>query len=203
MTARATVIMTSERDRQAGGDVRTPRESDVEMERARPVAPAARRRFPALRHLRRLRRLRRPISDYALLVEGVVSLTSAWIRLRTRPFRELMDWMDRPSPLPAPEEAERQEIVRRVSWAIRNLAERGPLPFVCFPQAIAARTMLHRRGVPVVLYYGVRKTPAEGFQAHVWVKDGETPVVGWAGADGFSVLHVAAPQGAIVSESGR
>ena len=71
MTARATVIMTSERDRQAGGDVRTPRESDVEMERARPAAPVARRRFPALRHLRRLRRLRRPIADYALLIEGV------------------------------------------------------------------------------------------------------------------------------------
>lgn len=178
-------------------------DSDTQAGRAGPVAQTARRRYPALRHLRRLRRLRRPPADYALLVEGVVSLTSAWIRLRTRPFRELMDWMDQPSSRPAPEAAERQEIVRRVSWAIRNLAERGPLPFVCFPQAIAARTMLRRRGVPVVLYYGVRKTPAEGFQAHVWVKDGETPVVGLAGAVGFTVLHIAAPEGAIVSESGR
>lgn len=167
---------------------------------ATPARPGARRGFPRLRHLRRLRR---PLADYALLAEGVVSLTFAWIRLRTRPFRELMDWMDRPVDRPQPQGAERQEIVRRVSWAIRNLAERGPLPFVCFPQAIAARTMLHRRGVPVVLYYGVRKSPEKGFQAHVWVKDGETPVVGLAGAEGFSVLHVAAPDGAIVSESGR
>jgi len=87
--------------------------------------------------------------------------------------------------------------------AIRALAERGPLPFVCFPQAIAAHSMLRRRGIPVVLYYGVARNDEKGLHAHVWVKDGEVPVVGCRAAAGFTVLHVFAPHGARRAEAGR
>ncbi len=151
----------------------------------------------------RLRRFRRPLGDYGLLLEATFSMATGWIRLHTRPFKSLTAWMARPFDAPDLDEADRREAVRRVSWAIRALAERGPLPFVCFPQAIAAHSMLRRRGIPVVLYYGVARNDEKGLHAHVWVKDGEVPVVGCRAAAGFTVLHVFAPHGARRAEAGR
>ena len=151
----------------------------------------------------RLRRFRRPIGDYGLLIEATFCMATGWLRLHTRPFKKLTVWMSRPFDRPAPDEETRQTTVRRVSWAIRRLAEIGPLPFVCFPQAIAAQTMLRRRGIPVVLYYGVARNEEKGLHAHVWVKDGEVPIVGCRVAPDFTLLHVFAPEGARRAEAGR
>lgn len=151
----------------------------------------------------RLRRFLRPIGDYVLLGEAAAALALGWLRLHTRPFKALTEWMSRPPRRPAPDEETRRVIVRRVSWAIRRLAETGPLPFVCFPQGIAALTMLRRRGIPVVLYYGVARNEEKGLHAHVWVRDGEYSVVGCRAAQGFTVLHVFAPNGARTAAAGR
>ena len=151
----------------------------------------------------RLRRFRRPLGDYALLIEATWSMATGWLRLHTRPFKSLTAWMERPFAISQMDEETRARIVRRVSWAIRALAERGPLPFVCFPQAIAAFAMLRRRGIPVVLYYGVARNDEKGLHAHVWIRDGEVSVVGCRAAKGFTVLHVFAPEGARRAEAGR
>lgn len=151
----------------------------------------------------RLKRFARPVGDYRLLIEATCSMAAGWVRLHTRPFKDLTAWMSRPFDAADLDDETRAATVRKVSWAIRRLAELGPLPFVCFPQAIAAHSMLRRRGIPVVLYYGVAREQEKGLKAHVWVKDGEMPVVGCRAARDFTVLHVFAPKGARVSESGR
>ncbi|MFN4087732.1 MAG: lasso peptide biosynthesis B2 protein [Alphaproteobacteria bacterium] len=186
-------------DRRDGADRRAPAALRPGPD---PHPPASTRPSHTIRRMR-LRRFRRPFADYLLLVEATFSMAAGWLRLHTRPFRELTAWMARPFDRPEPAEEVRLVAVRRVSWAIRRLAERGPLPFVCFPQAIAAMSMLRRRGIPVALYYGVARSDEKGLQAHVWVKDGEVPVVGCRAAVGFTVLHIFAPEGARRAEAGR
>jgi hypothetical protein len=48
--------------------------------------------------------------------------------------------------------------------------------------------MLRRRGVPTVLYYGAAPDDERRLAAHVWVKAGETGVVGHKIADRFAIL---------------
>ena len=48
--------------------------------------------------------------------------------------------------------------------------------------------MLRRRGVPSILYYGASPDENQGLAAHVWVRDGNTDVVGCEVASRYAVL---------------
>jgi len=71
-----------------------------------------------------------------------------------------------------------RKLALRVSWAIQSVALHLPLGFVCLPQAIAAKWMLRRRGLPSTLYLGLRK--GEGFKltAHAWLRVGDKILTG-------------------------
>jgi hypothetical protein len=67
-------------------------------------------------------------------------------------------------------------------------ARRLPWHPMCFPRGLAAQWMLRRRGIPSVLYYGAAPDAVKGVAAHVWVCDGEVPVIGGRAAEGMAVL---------------
>lgn len=60
---------------------------------------------------------------------------------------------------------------------------------LCLPQALAARVMLRRRGIPSSLYFGIRLDGDDrAMRAHAWVTAGATGVVGVPATDEFTVL---------------
>ncbi len=60
-------------------------------------------------------------------------------------------------------------------------------------RGLAAQWMLRRRGIPSVLYYGTAAESGKGLAAHVWVKDGESAVIGGKFAARFTVLAAFPP----------
>ena len=88
----------------------------------------------------------------------------------------------RPEPPPQARSAE----VTSVRWAIVVAARHVPWRAMCFQQGLAAQFMLRRRGIPSVLYYGVAGN--DGLSAHVWVRDGDTNVIGGEIASRFALL---------------
>lgn len=76
--------------------------------------------------------------------------------------------------------------VSRVRWAVRAVSSRAPLKSPCLPQAIAAKVMLARRGVPATLHLGVRKDVTEGLAAHAWLSAGPLVVTGQAAKPSFT-----------------
>jgi hypothetical protein len=77
---------------------------------------------------------------------------------------------------------------RRVQWAVRAAARHSPVEFVCFPQTLAAYTMLRWRGVASTMVYGVSRSPEEGLIAHTWLEAAGGCVVGGEEASGFTAI---------------
>lgn len=117
---------------------------------------------------------RRPLQDWLIVAEAVFWLAVARARLALTPFPKLARRLSAPNP---PPRSGGEAIARRIGWAVSTAARRGPIRAVCFPQALAARAMLRRRGLPATLYYGI-VNEAAGLKAHVWVRSDETNVVG-------------------------
>lgn len=67
-----------------------------------------------------------------------------------------------------------------VSWAVQAVARHVPLGFVCLPQAIAAQSMLRRRGLPTTLYFGValQREKSISIGSHAWLRTGDKIVTG-------------------------
>lgn len=65
----------------------------------------------------------------------------------------------RRQPAPAP---------RRVAWAVVTASRYVPQA-TCLTQALAARSMFSRRGVPSGLHIGVGRDDAGAFAAHAWL----------------------------------
>jgi hypothetical protein len=81
-----------------------------------------------------------------------------------------------------------QERVRRIGRAVVTMSRHTPWESQCLVQAIAAKMMLRRRGVPSTLYLGVTKDDATGLSAHAWVRSGDVVLTGAAGRERFTVI---------------
>jgi len=69
--------------------------------------------------------------------------------------------------------------VRRVAWCINRLSPHTPTESNCYPQALTARWLLHRRGIPTTFYYGAAFEPGRPELAtHVWLRCGSHLVTG-------------------------
>src|ERR1700677_4123349 len=108
--------------------------------------------------MRRLRKfLSRSWPDRLLLLEALAWLTLAKMLIHGIPFRWLAARLGRrmaqsPETVGEPERA----LARRVGWAVEAVARPSPIQFACFPQAIAAKWMLRRRGLSSTLYLGAK-----------------------------------------------
>ena len=58
---------------------------------------------------------------------------------------------------------------REIGWAVTRAARYVPFRAVCLPQAIAAKTMLARRGIPSIMHFGVSNQHGSSLQAHAWL----------------------------------
>jgi len=58
----------------------------------------------------------------------------------------------------------------------------------CFSRAVAAQSMLRRRGIASTLFYGVAVFPGSGLRTHVWLQDGADGIVGHLAAKDYHPL---------------
>lgn len=123
-----------------------------------------------------------------LIAEAALRLLIARLLLSCLPFRRLAAMFSR-TVIEAPlQKNERERLQEEVVWAIEKAAAHLPGKTVCFPRAIAAQSMLYRRGISTTMYYGAASKPEGGLIAHVWLQDGSTGVIGMPEPYTFCVL---------------
>jgi hypothetical protein len=76
----------------------------------------------------------------------------------------------------------------QVRWAVGTASRVMLQKPTCFPQAVAATTMLRRRAVASTLYLGV--DPARALEAHAWVRAGSILVTGGPDPGRFTVVSM-------------
>lgn len=122
-------------------------------------------------------------SDLALLVEALVLLAASSAAIRVLPFARVGRLASRPLKRAA-DGREPGKIV----WAVQAWGRRVPWRAVCFQQGLATQIMLRRRGLDSTLYFGASPSTKDGLAAHVWVKLGETEMIGCEESAKYAVL---------------
>ena len=121
---------------------------------------------------------------YVLLVvmRGVISTASLkWI---TRHLGTPMNETPRDG---IPEDQLRY--ARKVGSAIIKAAPRTPTSSNCYPQALTAWWLLHRKSIPTTLYYGAAfDDDGTSLEAHVWLRCGPLVVTGGGPSRRFAPL---------------
>lgn len=131
----------------------------------------------------------------ALVAEAAVSLLAARLMLLRMPFQRLAArWGDfQPSSAgevvaPAGPLYQRQT-AQAIGWAVRAAASAVPFKAMCLQQAVAARSMLARRGIASVIHYGAGRDGDGALIAHAWLDAAGEEVTGY-------------PVGAMIAEIG-
>lgn len=132
--------------------------------------------------IRRLSRLR--LGQWSLLIEAATALAKARLIVATRSPADLMPRLGRmvlddlPTDYPACNAEDERRAVR-IGWAVRRAAGYMPFRAMCFEQALAARAMLDRRGIPATVHYGVAAGAGQSLLAHAWTRAGAQPITGY------------------------
>lgn len=123
------------------------------------------------------RRLRR----HSWTERGLLGLAAAlclcmWGALRIVSLRRLVHWTGTTSPRT---NTAGHPKIDHVVWAVRTAGRHLFPARPCLPQALAARFLLARLGVPTDLRIGVRRGETDDLHAHAWVEfDGEVLIGG-------------------------
>jgi len=129
-----------------------------------------------------------PSACKRLLGEALVCLAIARIAMACVPFRRIAAWLGTSgaeSPAGAtPEEARTAEAV---GWAVGVMGRHVPWDGRCLAQALAATSMLRRRGLEGTVSFGVCEGESAGFDAHSWLRVGSMIVTGGASHERFIV----------------
>lgn len=129
-------------------------------------------------------RLSFPLAAEALGVLALASLLIAFL-----PFRQVARFAARGKQGRAASPTE----AKRIARVVGGLARRVPWRAVCFQQGLAAQLMLRRRGLAARLHYGARRDDTGTLVAHVWVRSGDTDVIGCDGAERYGLLAMFPP----------
>ena len=126
-------------------------------------------------------------ADRWLLIRASAWLGVARLRLAFTSFQQLSERLSNDSPDtradPDP------EFLRRVGFSVRAAANNVPWRSDCFPQAIAARMLLKRRGHASKIHLGVEKSGEGSIAGHAWLTCGDEVVVGGEDLDRYTEMH--------------
>jgi hypothetical protein len=132
----------------------------------------------------------------ALLAEAVACLLAARLALIVMPFprlaRRLGTFVPPTDPRAMPAKMatadEQAPLAQEIGWAVTRAARYVPFRAVCLPQAMAARVMLRRRGVPSVMHFGAAKGTAKPLDAHAWLDAAGVEVTGYPVGENFAEI---------------
>ena len=125
--------------------------------------------------------------DKWLLLRAAAWLAVARIRLASTPFSTLSERLsvEGDDPAGAPDES----LLQRIGFAVRVAANHVPWRSDCFPQAIAARTLLKRLGYSSTIHLGVERASEDNIAGHAWLTCSGTVVVGGENLDRYTEIH--------------
>jgi transglutaminase superfamily protein len=118
------------------------------------------------------------------LREAAVNLFLARIAVRVIPAAKVFAWANRP-----PRRIRRfaTDEIGWVLWAIDTAAAKSRSETLCLPRALAAHSMLRRRGITSRVCLGVAREQGD-LAAHAWVEVGKDRTVANLGAGAFTRL---------------
>ena len=74
---------------------------------------------------------------------------------------------------------DQRRFARRVAWSVARTSPFTPTNSNCYPQALTARFLLHRRRIPTTIYYGAAfARSGDALDTHVWLRCGPAMVTG-------------------------
>ena len=125
------------------------------------------------------------LADKWLLLRAVFWLAVARLRLAVTPFQKLVERLaaDQDGAEPDP------DLVNRVGFAVSTAAANVPWRSDCFPQTIAARSILKRYGYTSIVHLGVDRVGESDLLGHAWLTCGDTVVTGGADLDRYTEVH--------------
>lgn len=133
---------------------------------------------------------RLPAYHRRLLLEAGWRLLSARAAVALLPFSQISPTLGTIQTTTTPQPSlsgTQQETAKIVRWAIAEASQNLPIRTACLHQAITAKYMLSKRGIPNTLYLGTRKKSGE-LAAHAWVISGNIGVTGTQGHEPFTVI---------------
>ena len=125
------------------------------------------------------------LADKRLLFRAVFWLAVARMRLAFTPFQKLATRLAAEQGALEPDPG----LVNRVGLAVRRAAANVPWRSDCFPQTIAARSILKRYGYSSTVHLGVDRVGAGDLLGHAWLTCGDTVVTGGADLDRYTEVH--------------
>ena len=123
-----------------------------------------------------------PLSRRLLLKASFLS-TAFWILLHVLPFPTVYVIMEKLVSGRGISRLDEPNIVSQIIWALSAASRRLLGKDTCLPQAMAARVMFNRFGVPAKIKFGVKKSAGGELQAHAWVINGDVILIGGDGLD--------------------
>lgn len=134
---------------------------------------------------------RRPWQDQWLYFQTYILLGLARLAINIVPFSRLVKHLG-PSMVESPMEVPVAHLreARRIAWMVRSASRYTPWKSNCFPQAIAAKYLLHRRGINSTLYLGAAFKARTELEAHAWLRCGQLYVTGGAGDRHFGTVGI-------------
>lgn len=139
--------------------------------------------MPLLRKLRTA--LRMANADRRLALEAAAALLAARLRGGLLPFDVVAKQLGgllapgTSPPLAPPLSPSQEAAVLAIRWSVAAVSPCMPFKTVCLQQAMAARTMLTRRGIGSVLHLGVGNIAGSKLTAHAWLDAGGFKVTGY------------------------
>ena len=135
------------------------------------------------RKLRRFGEL--SLADKWLLMRAAAWLAIARLRLAITPFQKLVDGLSEEQGASAPD----PDLLERVGFAVSAAAANVPWRSDCFPQTIAARSLLKAYGLGSTVHLGVDRVGKDDLSGHAWLTCGDTVVTGGADLDRYTEVH--------------
>jgi hypothetical protein len=116
------------------------------------------------------------------MCEATVMLALARMAVAIAPSTRVFAWASKP---PRRTERSRNDEIGWVAWAVETVGAKPWMRSLCLPRALAAQTMLRRRGIASKLCLGVARN-GSAMEAHAWVEIGPNKIVGGSEAPRFT-----------------
>jgi Transglutaminase-like superfamily len=140
----------------------------------------------SLRVLHRL--LRCPWGERLLLFEAFACLGLARTATLLLPFRWLLPLLGQQQhETPTTTTPTFHPTLQAVAHAVAATSRYTPWESACLVQAVTAKLMLKRRGIPSTLYLGVARE-GNRLTAHAWLRSGSFVLTGGAGRQRFTII---------------
>ena len=113
-----------------------------------------------------------PAREKYCFCEASILLALSNLSIKTIPFRQIYHFLRTNWNTPTKVTLGSAENVKLVAVSLARAANLLPWKSQCLSQSIAAFVMLRRRGIPAVMFVGVKSLEDSSLHAHAWVHTG-------------------------------